>query len=426
MAFPCLGCGTNLKAKPELAGKKVKCPRCGQLTQVPEAKPPVLDETKSSAIQKDLGQAGSVEAKSPVLQASRSWAALGWLAASLGLVLLLFGIWLCWPSKSAPSSVPDLNIREGQDVTFGNKFIPEVEESGFYQDEENERGPFRWTDGRGRLVIPFDKREPRRALFVKLDRPKNSWLQIRVNDRELVNETAASDLNIVPWERTLDLSGIDLGEELVVEIVSNTWVPEFTLPGKPDDHRTLGVMVWAIKMLPKVGPEESLPAGKSFLDVALGHRFVPGVDESGFYFDESYRGRPYRWTNGNGKLVVPLRKEDPPQAMLMLIRRPKSSWLQIKVNDRVLVNENAVDQEMLWERTLDLGGIDLKDKLFVEILSNTFVPQYTLPGKPKETRSLLGVAVWEIKLLRQRPERAITDKIKDQVKAFFTDKVKAK
>jgi DNA-directed RNA polymerase subunit RPC12/RpoP len=30
LAFRCAGCGRNLKAKPELAGKKLRCPQCGQ------------------------------------------------------------------------------------------------------------------------------------------------------------------------------------------------------------------------------------------------------------------------------------------------------------------------------------------------------------------------------------------------------------
>src|SRR5262249_57314267 len=35
--FQCSGCGKNLQVKDESAGKKVKCPRCGQLVRAPEA-----------------------------------------------------------------------------------------------------------------------------------------------------------------------------------------------------------------------------------------------------------------------------------------------------------------------------------------------------------------------------------------------------
>jgi DNA-directed RNA polymerase subunit RPC12/RpoP len=39
LSFPCSGCGKILKAKPELAGKKVKCRDCGKTTQVPGERP---------------------------------------------------------------------------------------------------------------------------------------------------------------------------------------------------------------------------------------------------------------------------------------------------------------------------------------------------------------------------------------------------
>jgi DNA-directed RNA polymerase subunit RPC12/RpoP len=35
LAFPCSGCGKTLKARADLAGKKVKCRDCGKTTQVP-------------------------------------------------------------------------------------------------------------------------------------------------------------------------------------------------------------------------------------------------------------------------------------------------------------------------------------------------------------------------------------------------------
>jgi serine/threonine protein kinase len=38
LSFPCPGCGKNLRAKAELAGKRVKCPQCAKPVQVPEAK----------------------------------------------------------------------------------------------------------------------------------------------------------------------------------------------------------------------------------------------------------------------------------------------------------------------------------------------------------------------------------------------------
>jgi hypothetical protein len=37
LSFPCPGCGKKLRARAELAGKKVKCPQCGQAAPVPES-----------------------------------------------------------------------------------------------------------------------------------------------------------------------------------------------------------------------------------------------------------------------------------------------------------------------------------------------------------------------------------------------------
>jgi hypothetical protein len=307
------------------------------------------------------------------------------LAVILGLVLVLLGIWACWPSKSAPSSFLD--------VALGHQYVPGVEESGFYHDEENDLGPFRWTDGRGRLVIPLDKRKLPQALFVQLQRPRNSWLRITVNNQELVNEKAR-DVDMDFWERTLDLSGIDLGEKLVVEIVSDTVVPHVQQPDKSDDTRALGVTVRAIKMLSQVGKEETAPAGNAFLDVNLGHRFVPGVENSGFYHDERDKEGWFLWTNGKGELVIPLDKTAPlPQALWVRLDRQRNSFLQITVNQQVLVNEPANNGMRRWERTLALSGIDLGENLVVEIVSGTSV----LEKDPRE----IGVKVRGIKLLRE-------------------------
>jgi hypothetical protein len=51
VAFPCPGCGNNLRARAELAGKRVKCPRCARAVRVPaagsdEAGPPTRQSTR--------------------------------------------------------------------------------------------------------------------------------------------------------------------------------------------------------------------------------------------------------------------------------------------------------------------------------------------------------------------------------------------
>ena len=39
LSVQCPGCDKNLKAKDELAGKRIKCPGCGQVLVAPAAKP---------------------------------------------------------------------------------------------------------------------------------------------------------------------------------------------------------------------------------------------------------------------------------------------------------------------------------------------------------------------------------------------------
>ena len=64
-----------------------------------------------------------------------------------------------------------------------------------------------------------------------------------MNQRELLNESLPRQ----PWERTLDLSGIDLGEELILEILSDTFVPSQFDGGA--DNKVRGVEVRGIKLL---------------------------------------------------------------------------------------------------------------------------------------------------------------------------------
>jgi hypothetical protein len=163
---------------------------------------------------------------------------------SISASLTVVGFFVWFSSSARPGSVTPSFV----EVMLGNQFIPGVEESGFYHDERTDEGPFRWTDGRAKLVVPIGEEDHPQALFVQLHRPVNTWLQIRVNDHELVNEEVTGR-PVARWNRTLDLNGIDLGEKLVVEIVSNSVVPKIANPGKSEDTRALGVRVRGMKLL---------------------------------------------------------------------------------------------------------------------------------------------------------------------------------
>lgn len=369
ISLSCPDCDKSLKVKATLAGKKIKCPQCSTLAQVPQVESTARRETRVSAWTMGLAA----------------------LLGLLGVVVVLLSVWLFWPSNASP---PPSFLN----VLLGPRYVPGVEETGFYDDEEDEQSrPFRWTNGRGRLEIPLDKSDLPRAMFVKVQRPIGSWLRITVNDRELIDEKA-NERDMIWWERTLDLNSIDLGEKLVVEIVSNTVVPRVQQPGKSDDGRSLGVTVREIKLLRQADKEELALGSGSFLDVTVGHRFVSSVEDSGFYHDEREKERWFRWTNGKAKVVIPLNKTAPrPQALEVRLQVPRNISLQIVVNRRTLVNEPPNKQRALgWDRTLDLNGIDLGEAIEVEILSST-----TKASPPSTDTRPLGVRVYGIKLRRE-------------------------
>ncbi len=137
--------------------------------------------------------------------------------------------------------------------------MPGVEDSGFYcQEYDQNSQPFRWTNGKARLVIPIDPENPPRGLAMQIFffRPpmvKTIRLQILVNNRELFNH----DIPPWKWEKTLDLSGLELGEEMTLDIFSDTFLPKGIMDhGANQDSRKLGVQVRSIKLV----PEEVKPA----------------------------------------------------------------------------------------------------------------------------------------------------------------------
>jgi hypothetical protein len=280
------------------------------------------------------------------------------------------------------------------DVTLGSQSVPGVEDDGFYNNEQSGGKPFRWTNGRARLVIPLDRKEPPRALWVRVHRPKNTWLQITVNDRELAKEKP-TDRDMAKWERTLDLGGIDLGDRAVVEIVSNTVSPQNVDPKQNHDTRALGVQVGGLALL-RLRPGDRTP---SVVHVTPGEASVPGVEESGLYAEERDGEGLFRWTDGKARLVIPVNKKEPPQELIVLLDRPPDRSLKITVNGRELFNEPARGPgPRRWEQTFALNGIDLGEALTIEIVSNTSVTRET----PRE----IGVQVRAIQLRRGGGEQA--------------------
>jgi len=69
IVFACTGCGKSLKAREELAGKKVKCPGCGKAVPVPQAVSPV--PAGHSQTTSDSGDAHALEAREKLRASER-------------------------------------------------------------------------------------------------------------------------------------------------------------------------------------------------------------------------------------------------------------------------------------------------------------------------------------------------------------------
>src|SRR5262249_13964846 len=165
-------------------------------------------------------------------------------------------------------------------VTLGNEPVAGVEESGFSYQEYLNGQPFRWTDGTARLVIPIRAGEAPRALLLRLvsyrtEEVKSATLHVRANQRDVFKGRIPQG----QWEKTLDLSGVELGKELVLELLSDTYAPlgrnRGNGQGKSDDPRELGVLVLAIQLLNEL-PQPSAPANPKVRQAARGEN-EPGI-----------------------------------------------------------------------------------------------------------------------------------------------------
>ncbi len=75
-AFACPGCGKSLRVKEEAAGKKVKCPHCGQVAQTPAAeRPEAAAETPPAAQETGVFTPAEASVSAPITKAGLASAA---------------------------------------------------------------------------------------------------------------------------------------------------------------------------------------------------------------------------------------------------------------------------------------------------------------------------------------------------------------
>jgi sugar lactone lactonase YvrE len=141
--------------------------------------------------------------------------------------------------------------------------------------------------------------------------------------------------------------------------------------------------------------------GLSLVNVTVGSESVAGVEESGFHVQQfGPDGQPFRWTDGNARLEIPIDRATPPRALRVQLwpYRPANAE---PAAVRILVNQHELLRQTLsrdrWEQTFDLTGLPPADTAVVEIRSDTFVPAEIKDGG-QDTRTL-GVQVRGVTLL---------------------------
>lgn len=134
----------------------------------------------------------------------------------------------------------------------------------------------------------------------------------------------------------------------------------------------------------------SLRAQKyNHLDKLIGSIQIPGMEEEGFYATEETGGRPFRWTNGAGKLVVPLRGAWPRAVTLMLsLSVPRPLRLVIRCNGNSLFDDTVQPQET-WVRTFNARSLPRGTDMTLEICSDVFVPAWV--NRNSDDNRKLGV-----------------------------------
>ena len=126
---------------------------------------------------------------------------------------------------------------------------------------------------------------------------------------------------------------------------------------------------------------------------------VPGIAEEGFYGTEQWALGPVRWTNGHGRLVVPVVKAELGSSNLFVDIAAvggSSNRIAIIVNDSELFNGRVGRGRS--RLMLPLAGAPAADSLEIKIESKTFVPHES--SDSDDTREL-GVAIRSMRVLRE-------------------------
>ena len=284
------------------------------------------------------------------------------------------------------------NISLGPEKYFG------VMESGFHGQEWKEGRFFRWTDGNAKLIVPLDPEHPPRSLRMEFFShcPKELKLKVLLNNHELYQGQIAPGKG---WSKTFSVADLPLGNQAIIKIMSDRFVPKEVIQGSMDT-RTLGVTVQDIRLLDTDQPERShqFATVSNYKNLSLGSEKRFGVVESGFHDQEWNGGKPFRWTDGNAKLIVPLDPEHPPRSLRVefFSHCPKELKLKILLNHHELY-QGQIAPGKGWSKTFSVADLPLGNQATIEIVSDRFFPKEVIQGSV-DTRTL-GVTVQDIRLL---------------------------
>jgi hypothetical protein len=143
------------------------------------------------------------------------------------------------------------------------------------------------------------------------------------------------------------------------------------------------------------------PRPTDYLDMPLGNEKVWGIEESGFGDSGQGFPQPVRWTQGEGRLVVPLDRHALPKALRVNVQGgPLGTNLRVLANGTELFQGTIRPED--WSQTFELAGVRLDEKLTIELVSEAAVPQ----GGSKDEEPV-GVMVKEIRLLGGNQRKAI-------------------
>ncbi|RLE36196.1 MAG: hypothetical protein DRJ61_01375 [Acidobacteria bacterium] len=124
---------------------------------------------------------------------------------------------------------------------------------------------------------------------------------------------------------------------------------------------------------------------------SLGVVTVPGVEESGFHITESNMSGSWRWTDGHGRLVVPIK--DPQKARYLELKISsgdlEETELLVRVNTITLMREKL--KSGVWFLSERLDRVQFDDTLEIELISDTYIPAEVYEDN-YDTRTL-GVCV---------------------------------